>query len=87
MLLTAQSIVELKDLGVKTEVLTGDTLPVAVNVCQRLELISRYVTENDDVQAIHYWDWTNQKASVTGSLRKSGHCVGMPTWASRLIQA
>ncbi|KAG6184521.1 hypothetical protein E4U36_001916 [Claviceps purpurea] len=60
----AQSIVELKDLGEQTEVLTGDTLPVAVNVCQHLELISRFVTENDD-------------ASVAGSLRKSGHCVGM----------
>ncbi|KAG6247053.1 hypothetical protein E4U24_003382 [Claviceps purpurea] len=48
----AQSIVELKDLGEQTEVLTGDTLPVAVNVCQHLELISRFVTENDDVQAI-----------------------------------
>ncbi|KAG6287656.1 hypothetical protein E4U09_006045 [Claviceps aff. purpurea] len=48
----AQSIVELKDLGVQTEVLTGDTLPVAVNVCQHLELISCFVTENDDVQAI-----------------------------------
>ncbi|KAG5933657.1 hypothetical protein E4U59_006712 [Claviceps monticola] len=48
----AQSIVELEDLGVQTEVLTGDTLPVAVNVCQYLELISRCVTENDDVQAI-----------------------------------
>ncbi|KAG6259221.1 hypothetical protein E4U49_005940 [Claviceps purpurea] len=48
----AQSIVELKDLGVQTEVLTGDTLPVAVNVCQHLELVSCFVTENDDVQAI-----------------------------------
>ncbi|KAG6141499.1 hypothetical protein E4U12_004599 [Claviceps purpurea] len=48
----AQSILELKDLGEQTEVLTGDTLPVAVNVCQHLELISRFVTENDDVQAI-----------------------------------
>ncbi|KAG5959401.1 hypothetical protein E4U57_002504 [Claviceps arundinis] len=46
----AQSIVELKNLGVQTEVLTGDTLPVAVNMCQRLELVSRYVTENDDVR-------------------------------------
>ncbi|KAG6065779.1 hypothetical protein E4U32_006961 [Claviceps aff. humidiphila group G2b] len=50
----AQSIVELKDLGVQTEVLTGDTLPVAVNMCQRLELLSRYVTENDDVRPVHY---------------------------------
>ncbi|KAG5921423.1 hypothetical protein E4U61_006724 [Claviceps capensis] len=38
----AQSIVELKDLGVQTEVLTGDTLPVAVNVCPYLELVSRF---------------------------------------------
>ncbi|KAG6044261.1 hypothetical protein E4U17_000624 [Claviceps sp. LM77 group G4] len=49
----AQSIAELKDLGVQIKVLTGDALPVAVNVCQRLELISRDdVTETDDVQAI-----------------------------------
>ncbi|KAG6119423.1 hypothetical protein E4U13_007695 [Claviceps humidiphila] len=49
----AQSIAELKDLGVQIKVLTGDALPVAVNVCQRLELIRRDdVTETDDVQAI-----------------------------------
>ncbi|KAG6028192.1 hypothetical protein E4U19_001639 [Claviceps sp. Clav32 group G5] len=59
----AQSIVELKDLGVQTEVLTGDTLPVAVNVCQRLELISRYVTENNDVQAITGLELTKRPPS------------------------
>ncbi|KAG6042704.1 hypothetical protein E4U17_001267 [Claviceps sp. LM77 group G4] len=49
----AQSIAKLKDLGVQIKVLTGDALPVAVNVCQRLELISRDdVTETDDAQAI-----------------------------------
>ncbi|KAG6082475.1 hypothetical protein E4U16_006045 [Claviceps sp. LM84 group G4] len=59
----AQSIVELKDLGVQTEVLTGDTFPVAVNVCQRLELISRFVTENYDVQAITGLELTKRPPS------------------------
>ncbi|KAG5952406.1 hypothetical protein E4U53_000970 [Claviceps sorghi] len=97
----AESIAQLRDLGVEVKVLTGDALPVAVNVCQRLELISRDdVAENDDVQAItgpelallegtDEYDSVvrtckvfakltpSQKATVIGSLRKSGHCVGM----------
>lgn len=97
----AESIAQLKDLGVEVKVLTGDALPVAVNVCQRLELISRDdVAENDDVQAITGPELAllegtdefdavvrtckvfakltpSQKATVIGSLRKSGHCVGM----------
>ncbi|KAG5915785.1 hypothetical protein E4U42_007910 [Claviceps africana] len=97
----AESIARLRDLGVEVKVLTGDALPVAVNVCQRLELISRNdVAENDDVQAItgpelallegtDEYDSVvrtckvfakltpSQKATVIGSLRKSGHCVGM----------
>lgn len=49
----AESIAQLKNLGVEIKVLTGDTLPVAVNVCQRLDLISRdEAAEDDDVQAI-----------------------------------
>lgn len=48
-----QSIAELKGLGVEVKVLTGDTLPVALNVCQRLNLIGRDdIAEDDDVQAI-----------------------------------
>ncbi|KAG6007375.1 hypothetical protein E4U21_006079 [Claviceps maximensis] len=97
----AESIAQLKELGVEVKVLTGDALPVAVNVCQRLELISRDdVAENDDIQAITGPDLAllegtdefdsvvrtckvfakltpSQKAMVIGSLRKSGHCVGM----------
>lgn len=97
----AQSIAQLKDLGVEVKVLTGDTLPVTVNVCQRLDLISRDdVAENDDMQAITGPELAllegtdefdavvrtckvfakltpGQKAMVVGSLRKSGHCVGM----------
>ncbi|KAG6032795.1 hypothetical protein E4U41_007125 [Claviceps citrina] len=97
----AESIAQLKDLGVEIKVLTGDALPVAVNVCQRLELIGHNDdTENDDVQAITGPELAllegtdefdavvktckvfaklspSQKAMVIGSLRKSGHCVGM----------
>lgn len=97
----AESIAQLKDLGVEVKVLTGDTLPVTVNVCQRLDLISRDdFAENDDMQAITGPELAllegtdefdavvktckvfakltpSQKALVIGSLRKSGHCVGM----------
>ncbi|EFY89523.1 magnesium-translocating P-type ATPase family protein [Metarhizium acridum CQMa 102] len=49
----AESIAQLKSLGIEVKVLTGDTLPVAVNVCQRLDLISRDEgSEDDDLQAI-----------------------------------
>lgn len=49
----AESIAQLKDLGVEIKVLTGDTLPVALNVCQRLDLVGRdEPAEDDDVQAI-----------------------------------
>ncbi|KID84214.1 magnesium-translocating P-type ATPase family protein [Metarhizium guizhouense ARSEF 977] len=49
----AESIAQLKKLGVEVKVLTGDALPVAVNVCQRLDLIGRDEgSEDDDLQAI-----------------------------------
>ncbi|KAK2594081.1 hypothetical protein QQS21_008230 [Conoideocrella luteorostrata] len=49
----AESIAQLKDLGVEVKVLTGDALSVAVNVCQRLDLVSRDdAADDDDVQAI-----------------------------------
>ncbi|QUC17578.1 uncharacterized protein UV8b_01819 [Ustilaginoidea virens] len=50
----AQSIAQLKDLGVEVKVLTGDSLAVAINVCQRLHLIGRddISNDDDDVQAI-----------------------------------
>ena len=97
----AESIAQLKALGVQIKVLTGDALPVAVNVCQRLDLIGREDAEgDDDIQAITgpelaLLEGTDefdsvvkscmvfakltpaQKASVIGSLRKGGHCVGM----------
>ncbi|TWU72954.1 hypothetical protein ED733_003171 [Metarhizium rileyi] len=49
----AASIAQLKSLGVEVKVLTGDALPVAVNICQRLDLIGRdEIFEDDDLQAI-----------------------------------
>jgi len=49
----AKSIAQLKALGVEVKVLTGDNLAVALNVCQKLELLGRSETvDSDDVQAI-----------------------------------
>ncbi|KAJ6438171.1 Mg-transporting ATPase [Purpureocillium lavendulum] len=49
----AEAIRQLKQLNVDVKVLTGDSLPVAVNVCQALQLVSPSdLTEDDDVQAI-----------------------------------
>lgn len=49
----AGAIAQLKELNVEIKVLTGDSLAVALNVCQALHLVSpSEVTEGDDVQAI-----------------------------------
>ncbi|CAH0051087.1 unnamed protein product, partial [Clonostachys solani] len=49
----ALSIKQLKEYGVQIKVLTGDNLPVALNICQALEIVEHnQVTENDDIQAI-----------------------------------
>ncbi|KJZ75190.1 hypothetical protein HIM_05384 [Hirsutella minnesotensis 3608] len=48
----AESIAQLKDLGVEVKVLTGDSLPVAINVCQSLALLGPGDASDDDVQAI-----------------------------------
>ena len=49
----AAAIAQLKELNVEIKVLTGDSLAVALNVCQALHLVSpSEVTEGDDVQAI-----------------------------------
>ncbi|RCI12888.1 hypothetical protein L249_0911 [Ophiocordyceps polyrhachis-furcata BCC 54312] len=47
----AESIADLKTLGVQVKVLTGDSLPVALNVCQALGLVGRDDATEDDVQA------------------------------------
>ncbi|PHH81795.1 hypothetical protein CDD82_7837 [Ophiocordyceps australis] len=47
----AESIAQLKALGVQVKVLTGDNLPVALNVCQSLGLLDDEQVE-DDIQAI-----------------------------------
>ncbi|PHH88453.1 hypothetical protein CDD83_7518 [Cordyceps sp. RAO-2017] len=51
----AESIAQLRDLGVQVKVLTGDSLPVALNVCQSLGLFGPGAGDEaagDDVQAI-----------------------------------
>ncbi|KAM4063712.1 E1-E2 ATPase domain-containing protein [Hirsutella rhossiliensis] len=48
----AVSIVQLKALGVQVKVLTGDSLPVALNVCQSLGLVGADDETDDDVQAV-----------------------------------
>lgn len=47
-----ESISQLKALGVRVKVLTGDNLPVALNVCQTLGLLSANDETDDDVQAV-----------------------------------
>lgn len=47
----AMSIASLKMLGVQVKILTGDTLPVAINVCQALGLSRPDDETVDDVQA------------------------------------
>ena len=50
----AESISRLRDLGVEVKVLTGDSLPVALNVCQALRLVdtAEAAGAGDDVQAM-----------------------------------
>ena len=48
----ALSIAQLKDLGVDVKVLTGDSLPVALNVCQALGVLGQNDETDDDLQAI-----------------------------------
>lgn len=47
----AESIAQLKALGVEVKVLTGDSLPVAINVCRSLDLLARDDDVDDDLQA------------------------------------
>lgn len=47
----AESIAQLKALGVEVKVLTGDSLPVALNVCRALRLVDADDAD-DDVQAM-----------------------------------
>ncbi|PFH61499.1 hypothetical protein XA68_17156 [Ophiocordyceps unilateralis] len=47
----AESIASLKSLGVQVKVLTGDSLPVALNVCQALGLLGPEDETSEDVQA------------------------------------
>ncbi|POR35461.1 Magnesium-transporting ATPase, P-type 1 [Tolypocladium paradoxum] len=48
----AESIAQLKALGVDVKVLTGDSLPVALNVCQALGVLGQNDETDDDLQAI-----------------------------------
>ncbi|EQL03977.1 magnesium-translocating P-type ATPase family protein [Ophiocordyceps sinensis CO18] len=48
----ALAIAQLKALGVQIKVLTGDSLPVALNVCQALGLVGVGDETDDDVQAV-----------------------------------
>ncbi|KAH7110047.1 HAD-like domain-containing protein [Dactylonectria estremocensis] len=48
----AQSITQLKALGVEVKILTGDTLAVALNVCRSLELLSQDEAAESEVQSI-----------------------------------
>ncbi|KND89115.1 Magnesium-transporting ATPase, P-type 1 [Tolypocladium ophioglossoides CBS 100239] len=48
----AESIAQLKALGVDVKVLTGDSLPVALNVCQALGVLGPNDDTDDDLQAI-----------------------------------
>ncbi|PNY26216.1 Magnesium-transporting ATPase, P-type 1 [Tolypocladium capitatum] len=48
----ADSIAQLKVLGVDVKVLTGDSLPVALNVCQVLGVLGTNDDTDDDLQAI-----------------------------------
>ncbi|KAJ3528206.1 hypothetical protein NM208_g10309 [Fusarium decemcellulare] len=47
-----QAITQLKELGVEVKVLTGDSLPVALNVCKSLGLGGRTDEIDDGIQAI-----------------------------------
>ena len=47
-----EAIASLIDLGVSVKVLTGDTLPVALNICRSLELLQQRDSTNDDTEAI-----------------------------------
>ncbi|KAF5667253.1 magnesium-translocating P-type ATPase [Fusarium heterosporum] len=46
------AIASLTELGVQVKVLTGDSLPVALNICNSLELIQRQEALDDDYNAI-----------------------------------
>ncbi|KAM6516733.1 hypothetical protein FALCPG4_014906 [Fusarium falciforme] len=46
------ALARLTELGVRVKVLTGDSLPVALNVCSSLELIQRGDTIEEDAEAI-----------------------------------
>ncbi|RKL20128.1 Magnesium-transporting ATPase, P-type 1 [Fusarium oxysporum] len=46
------AIASLTELGVQVKVLTGDSLPVALNICRSLELLQHSETMDDDAEAI-----------------------------------
>ncbi|KAF4333906.1 magnesium-translocating P-type ATPase [Fusarium beomiforme] len=46
------AIASLTELGVRVKVLTGDSLPVALNICRSLELLQNTETTDDDAEAI-----------------------------------
>uniref|UniRef100_A0A0B7KSI2 Magnesium-transporting ATPase, P-type 1 n=1 Tax=Bionectria ochroleuca TaxID=29856 RepID=A0A0B7KSI2_BIOOC len=48
----AQSITQLKALGVEIKILTGDTLAVALNVCRSLELLGQDEASESETQSI-----------------------------------
>ncbi|WZH39163.1 PMR1-Ca++-transporting P-type ATPase located in Golgi [Fusarium acuminatum] len=47
-----EAIASLTELGVCVKVLTGDTLPVALNICRSLELLQQRDSTDDDADAI-----------------------------------
>ncbi|KAF4440072.1 PMR1-Ca++-transporting P-type ATPase located in Golgi [Fusarium austroafricanum] len=47
-----EAIASLNELGVCVKVLTGDTLPVALNICRSLELLQHRDSTDDDTEAI-----------------------------------
>ncbi|KAL4728709.1 hypothetical protein ACLX1H_003108 [Fusarium chlamydosporum] len=46
------AIASLTELGVRVKVLTGDSLPVALNICCSLQLVQNTETTDDDAEAI-----------------------------------
>ncbi|HMM06913.1 MAG TPA: magnesium-translocating P-type ATPase [Clostridiales bacterium] len=86
----AQSIARLKDLQVKTKILTGDRQEIALSICSRIGIASENMLTGTDINhlsdlelqlAVEKTDvfaelTPSQKVRIVTALRENGHTVG-----------